>query len=661
MKRVILIVMDSVGAGALPDAALFNDTGANTLGHIAERMPLNIPHLRSMGLGNLPGLHIPADEKGAGAYGRALEKSLGKDTTTGHWEMSGIVLPRPFPTYPDGFPADVIEAYEKAIGTKVIGNKPASGTAILDELGEEHMRTGYPIVYTSADSVFQIACHEDLYPREKLYELCEIARKMLVGDHAVGRVIARPFIGTGKGHFTRTSGRRDFSLEPIAPTMLDALKAAGKEVLGVGKIEDIFALKGMTGSNHAAGNPACIEATLDYMKKPFDGLLFVNLVDFDMAYGHRRDVEGYGKALEYFDSRIPEIQALMGDDDLLIITADHGCDPTHHGTDHTREYIPLLCWKKHMAGLRPLGIRETYADIAATICDYFDLPDRFGAVSFKKALAVRPTLAQRIDRAAAVIQNAIGTADVAVILGSGLGDYGNQLKNAKEIPYADIPGFPRATVAGHAGKLICGDLAGKKVMMMSGRFHSYEGHPMEDVTLPIRVMAKMGIKNLIVTNAAGGVNTSFVPGTLMLLTDFINCSGKNPLTGPNLDDFGPRFPDMTNAYDPALRALAKDAAEALGIPLREGVYCWMNGPTYETPAEVRMVRTLGADAVGMSTVPETIVARHSGMRVLGVSCITNMAAGVLDQPINHQEVMETGKRVRDQFAALLTKVIGQMD
>ncbi len=267
----------------------------------------------------------------------------------------------------------------------------------------------------------------------------------------------------------------------------------------------------------------------------------------------------------------------------------------------------------------------------------------------------------RINRAAETIKNAIGTADIAVILGSGLGDFGNELKNAREIAYADIPGFPHATVKGHAGKLICGELVGKQVMMMSGRFHSYEGHPMEDVTLPIRVMARLGVKNLIVTNAAGGVNLSFSAGCLMMITDFINLSGKNPLVGENLDEFGPRFPDMSNAYDKDLRALALSCAGELKIDLKQGVYCWMSGPCYETPAEIRMTRILGADAVGMSTVPETIVAVHSGMKVLGFSCITNMAAGVLDQPINHEEVMETGRRVRGEFSALLTSVIEKMN
>ena len=660
MKRVIWIVLDSVGAGYLPDAAAFGDEGANTIGHIAERMNLKIPHMLSMGLGNLPGLHLPKQE-GDGAYGRAMEKSAGKDTTTGHWEMAGVTVKQPFPLYPDGFPKEVMDAFEAAIGTGTLGNKPASGTVILDELGEEHMRTGYPIVYTSGDSVFQIAAHEDIIPLPRLYEMCEIARRQLQGKHGVGRVIARPFVGSGKGHFTRTGGRRDFSLPPIAPTVLDVLKDAGFDTLGVGKIEDIFAHQGLTESNHAAGNPACIDAALADMEKPFNGLLFINLVDTDSIYGHRRDVEGYGRALEYFDEKLPEFQSRMGEEDLLIITADHGCDPTYKGTDHTREYAPLLIWKKGMKGQHPIGTRDTFADTAATICEFFGLQERFGAKSYLREIeAGCEAEMQRIQRAADAVEAALGRAEIAVVLGSGLGDFGNDLKNAKEIAYADIPGFPRATVAGHAGKFIAGELNGKRVLMMSGRFHSYEGHSMADVTLPIRVMARLGVKKLILTNAAGGVNIDFRPGILMMITDFINISGKNPLVGPNLDAFGPRFPDMTDAYAKSLRELTMQAARELDIDLRQGVYCWMSGPTYETPAEIRMARVLGADAVGMSTVPETIVARHCGMQVLGVSFITNMAAGVMNQPINHQEVMEMGRLVRADFAALLTKVIGKM-
>ena len=386
MKRAIVIVLDSVGAGYLPDAAEFGDMGANTLKHIHEKVGLKVPNMRKMGLGGIPGIGMSLSDHAVGAAGRAMERSRGKDTTTGHWEMSGLVVKQPFPTYPQGFPEDVISQFEEAIGTKVIGNKPASGTAILDELGEEHMRTGYPIVYTSGDSVFQIACHKDIVPLDRLYEMCRIARRQLQGKHGVGRVIARPFVGSGKGAFQRTGERRDFSMEPFGDTMLDKVKSDGQNVTGVGKIEDIFALRGLTRSDHAAGNPACIDATLRCMDRNEGGLLFVNLVDFDSVYGHRRDVQGYADALEYFDSRLPEITGRMNGEDLLIITADHGCDPSFTGTDHTREFIPILCFTKQMNGFTDLGTRDTYADIAATVCDHLGTEENFGAHSFLNLL-----------------------------------------------------------------------------------------------------------------------------------------------------------------------------------------------------------------------------------------------------------------------------------
>ena len=385
MKRVFLTVLDAVGCGHAPDAAAYGDEGANTLGHTIDTAKPSLPNLAKIGLGQVPGTHYTPDSGAVGGAGCCVEVSAGKDTTTGHWEIAGLRLEQAFPTFPNGFPADFLEAYEKAIGHKVIGNKPASGTAILDELGEESRVNATPIVYTSADSVFQVACHEDVFPREELYRFCTIAREMLQGPLGVGRVIARPYIGEA-GHFTRTAGRRDFSLPPIGRTLLDAVKEAGMESFGVGKIEDIFDHVGLTGSNHAAGNPACIEAWKDYMRKDFDGLCFTNLVDTDMLWGHRRDPKGFGEALEYIDAVLPEIQALMGPDDLLIFTADHGCDPTYKGTDHTRERVPLICWHPRMTKLVDLGIRSTYADIAATCAEWLGLPDRFNATSFAKEL-----------------------------------------------------------------------------------------------------------------------------------------------------------------------------------------------------------------------------------------------------------------------------------
>ncbi|MDD3337150.1 MAG: phosphopentomutase [Eubacteriales bacterium] len=386
MKRVFFIVLDSVGCGELPDAKAYGDEGANTLGHIWEQEHPALPHMEAMGLGRIPGLSYPVPEVGAGAFGRAAEVSAGKDTTTGHWEMMGLKVVQPFPSYPNGFPPSVISAFEEQIGRKTLGNYPASGTVILDQLGEEHMRTGYPIVYTSADSVFQIACHEDVIPVDELYRMCQIARELLQGEHGVGRVIARPFVGTGKGAFTRTPRRRDFSLEPTGDTLLDVMKANGLYTMGVGKIEDIFCHRGLVESDHAAGNPACVDALLKAMKRDFTGMVFVNLVDFDSIYGHRRDVKGYADALRYFDGRLPEIQSEMTEDDLLLLTADHGCDPVHAGTDHTREYIPILAWKPGMNTLTDLGTRRTYADLAATVAQLFGLSQRFGGESFADKL-----------------------------------------------------------------------------------------------------------------------------------------------------------------------------------------------------------------------------------------------------------------------------------
>lgn len=382
-RKVILIVLDSVGIGELPDAADYNDEGSNTVSNIAlKRGFLNIPNLEMLGLGNIEGVkYIKKTEKPCGAYGRAIEKSKGKDTTTGHWEIAGLILNKPFPTYPDGFPDSVILEFEKRIGTKIIGNKPASGTEIIKELGDMHVKTGFPIVYTSADSVFQIAAHEDVIPVEKLYEICGIAREILTGEHSVSRVIARPFTGES-GNYKRTERRKDFSIKPVKPTMLDFIKEAGLEVKAVGKIEDIFAGQGITESSHTTNNKDGILQTIKYASERFNGLLFTNLVDFDMLYGHRNDVEGYAKALEEFDMSIPDIKRVMGDEDILIITADHGCDPTTESTDHSREYIPILIYGKHIKP-SPLMTRDSFSDIGKTICEILNVEAEIEGKSFK--------------------------------------------------------------------------------------------------------------------------------------------------------------------------------------------------------------------------------------------------------------------------------------
>lgn len=375
INRVIWIVLDSVGMGEMPDSVKFGDVGCNTIGNVSSKLGgLKLPNMEKLGLGNIEGMkNINKVENPIGCFGRFAEMSDGKDTTTGHWEMCGIQLDKPFPTYPQGFPKEIVEAFEKAIGRKILGNKPASGTAILDELGEEHIKTGCPIVYTSADSVFQIAAHEDIYSVEELYKICQIARDMLVGEHAVARVIARPFVGEAKGNFTRTSNRRDFSLKPIHETVLDKLKASKLSVMAVGKIEDIFQGAGITEAVHTKDNMDGVDKTLEYMKEDKKGLIFTNLVDFDMKWGHRNNAEEYGRGLEAFDVRLAEIMEQMKDDDILFITADHGCDPTTEGTDHTREYVPFLAYGKALSKGKDLKTRKTFSDMGQTVADIFKI------------------------------------------------------------------------------------------------------------------------------------------------------------------------------------------------------------------------------------------------------------------------------------------------
>lgn len=369
IKRVILIVLDSVGVGELPDAAAFGDEGSNTLGHIAQGIAgFDLPNLRTLGLGNLPNVHLYPSASPLGAYGRAAEQSRGKDTITGHWEIAGLVPDMVFPYFPEGFPRVIMDRFEELIGTRTLGNYPSSGTTILDELGAEHMRTGYPIVYTSSDSVFQVAMHEEIIPLERQYRICEIARELLQGDFAVGRVIARPFVGQ-PGNFTRTSNRHDFSIDPPTDTVLDHLFNAGKKVYGVGKIYDIFNGKGVSANKKSKDNQEGIDNTLAWMKLDFEGLIFTNLVDFDMLYGHRRDVAGYGRCLQEFDARLPEILAALRDDDVLILTADHGNDPSFKGTDHTREYVPVLVHGARVKAGSEIGTCATFADMGSTVLD----------------------------------------------------------------------------------------------------------------------------------------------------------------------------------------------------------------------------------------------------------------------------------------------------
>ena len=371
-NRILVIVLDSAGIGEMPDADAYGDAGADTLGHALGSREVSIPNLQRLGLANIRRLPVDPVEEPGGVFGKAATASRGKDTTTGHWEMSGIITANPFPTYPNGFPPRVIEAFERAVGRKVLGNKAASGTEIIKELGEEHVRTGRPIVYTSADSVFQIAAHEQVVPLEELYRWSEIARSQLTGEDEVGRVIPRPFIGE-PGNFKRTEARQDYAIDPPEDTLLDLLKSAGLAVIAVGKIGSIFCHRGTTEELKAGNNNASVDQTLHALRNTGRGLIFTNLVDFDMLYGHRNDVEGYARSLEEFDARLPELQRAMRDDDLMIISADHGCDPGDVSTDHTREYVPVLAWGRRVRAGVNIGTRSSISDIGQTVAANFGL------------------------------------------------------------------------------------------------------------------------------------------------------------------------------------------------------------------------------------------------------------------------------------------------
>lgn len=393
--RAVIMVLDGVGAGEAPDAAEYGDVGSNTIANTARAAGgLRLPNMERLGLGNLAA-HGGFEIQGVGpvavpmaSYGLMQPASPGKDTTTGHWEIAGVQLDTAFPTYPHGFPADLIARFEQSIGRRVLGNLVASGTDIIRELGDEHLRTGSPIVYTSADSVFQIAAHEGIVPLEELYAMCGTARQLLQPPHAVGRVIARPFVGTS-GSYSRTAARRDFSLEPPGNTLLDLVSAAGMDVMACGKIDDIFANRGITRSRHVAGNDAVFDAAIDFLREGLDGLIFANLVDFDMKWGHRNDVRGFADGLEHFDARLPELLAVLGPDDMLAICADHGNDPTTPGTDHSRENVPLLAYfgaataRGADADGAWLGQRSTFADLGASVAVFLDVPWGLAGHDFK--------------------------------------------------------------------------------------------------------------------------------------------------------------------------------------------------------------------------------------------------------------------------------------
>jgi phosphopentomutase len=633
VSRFLYVVLDGVGAGALPDAEHYGDVGANTLGNLAALVDLSLPNLGSLGLGCiLPLRGVPPDARPLALPGRLDERSAGKDTTAGHWEHMGVVTASPFPTYPEGFPDEVLGPFRETIGRDVLGNKPASGTEIIAELGEEHLRTGRPIVYTSADSVFQIACHVDAIPLEELYRWCGVARTILTGRHAVARVIARPFAGE-PGRFMRTKDRRDFSLEPTGITYLDLLTERGVPVLGIGKISQIFAGRGVGEEHKVATNDDNLAYLAEVLASDRQGVIMTNLVDFDMAWGHRNDVDGFAAGLDAVDDALPALLALLGPQDRLLITADHGVDPTTVGTDHTREYVPVLLYP------RPKGSEDacyegTMADTGATLFAHFfpdetpplggsplqDLrPERGwrayppvltseppeagscgplpGAVDPLQAEASAPTLAERLGPAPTL----------AVILGSGLDRLVDRLETIVEIPWTDVPGWRAASVRGHSGTILVAQRPGGRIAVLRGRLHGYEGFDPSELALPLRTLARWGVRRVLLTAAVGSLTDELTAGDLALVREVLDLQSARPGGSPL------RLEGTT----PAL-------ADGLGAPT--AVYAAVPGPQYETPAEAALLGHLGADVAGMSVANEVRAAKDEGLETAILAVVTNAAA-----------------------------------
>jgi phosphopentomutase len=665
-RRFVFLVLDGVGVGALPDAADYGDTGSDTLGNLSRLLPLTLPHLERLGLGNiapLPG--VPPAQTPLALAGRLACRSAGKDTTVGHWEHMGLVTARPFPTYPYGFPEEVIGPFTRAIGREVLGNKTASGTAIIDELGKQHLATGRPIVYTSADSVFQVAAHVDIVPLETLYSWCQTARALLQGQHAVARVIARPFSGK-PGAFVRTKDRRDFSLAPTGPTYLDELAEAGVPVLALGKVSEIFGGRGVTtvakvGSN--AENLALVRALLE-RRGPVatftEGLLFTNLVDFDMVWGHRNDVDGFAEGLRAVDAALPGILAALGPGDRLLLTADHGVDPTTPSTDHSREYAPLLLYPRPQAA-PPAVYEGFFADTGATAYRHLarrppalagdvidDLRPSRGWRPYPAVLAdpapggsrvrlpwgpLEPVRAgpQEAAEAADWLHHRFGPApEVGLVLGSGLSSCVEQTP-LERVPFARIPHWRAGSVPGHPYALVLVEWGGRTLVVLEGRLHGYEGFDEGEIQLPVRTLAAWGATRVVVTSAAGAVAPDIRPGDVVLATEVLDfrhlLADGAPLP---LGASGAGLMEWLQGPQGRPRDSAGNAGRAR---LLGGVHACVPGPHYETAAELAVLRRLGVATVSMSLASEIVAATETGLEAVA------LAAAVNAGDTSHQEVL----------------------
>lgn len=666
MRRFIFLMLDGVGVGALPDADKYGDKDSDTLGNLCRTIPLNLPHLETLGMGNIvPLAGVPPADQPLAFPGRLMPLSAGKDTTVGHWEHMGLVTLDPFPTYPQGFPPEIIEAFEKRIGRGVLGNKPASGTAIIEELGEIHLATGEPIVYTSADSVFQIAAHVEVVPLEQLYHWCEIARELLVGPHAVARVIARPF--TGKpGQFVRTKDRRDFSLAPPQLTYLDLLKQAGMAVLALGKVAEIFGGRGITRNIKVGSNEENLNLVRDLLwghSSQFaftEGLLFTNLVDFDMLWGHRNDVEGFARGLQAVDNALPDILEALGPEDMLLITADHGVDPTTPSTDHSREYVPVLLYPRPNEA--PSAVYEGYfSDTGAAAYHWLtgNCPPLNGRSiltldpprGFRRYTPVMPSPARprewipcRLGReeaaqAADWLAATVGKAPkLAVILGSGLGLRWNH-SALTEICYEAIPHWRSPRVKGHPGRLKVIRHARGPVVLLQGRIHEYEGYDLSEAQLPLRSLALWGVRHFVVTSAAGAVAPNLRAGDIVAVGQVLDLKHFDPELGPTL------IPATSPA---ALRSL-----ESLPVPVAKigCIHAAVPGPQYETPAELAVLAQLGAATVSMSLDAEALAAADHQVEAVFVAVITNAGKG------QHEAVLAQAARATPELTQVVDHLI----
>ena len=673
MSRFVFMVLDGMGAGALPDAGVYGDAGSDTLGNLSRVVDLRLPFLESLGLGNIiPVMGVPPVEAPLALTARLATLSAGKDTTVGHWEHMGLVTARPFPTYPHGFPEEVLGPFSERIGRGVLGNKTASGTVITEELGAEHMATGWPIVYTSADSVFQIAAHVEVVPLESLYEWCEIARGILQGPHGVARVIARPFTGS-PGAFMRTKDRRDFSLAPPGPTYLDLLHDAGVPVLALGKISEVFTGRGITGSVKVASNDDNLGLVRELLERrspeaTFDeGLLFTNLVDFDMVWGHRNDVDGFAAGLRAVDGALAGIVAALDPGDMLLITADHGVDPTTVSTDHSREYVPLLLYPRPV-DCPPAVYEGTLADTGATVFATLTgsapilgggvLPASRPSRGWRAYTAGRicPRVAEagpvpghvgsrEAEEAAAFLRDRLGEPpEAAVVLGSGLA-VALGMHRVADVRYRDVPFWAEGHVSGHPYLLSVADWNGRPVTLLEGRLHGYEGFDLSQLQLPIRTMARWGVRRLLLTSSCGAVAAGLRAGDVVVGLEMLD------FQIPALCGSASAIPLRLAA---TAEAIARRVVAAAGEPawLSAGVHVSVPGPNYETDAELEFLRSLGGSAVSMSGAPELLAGQEEGLEVAALSLIVNAGH------TSHGGVLAGAEDAAATFSAAVGAVLG---